>query len=153
MHDLKVLSNVKYNYFLFVNVVTMSNIDSNNLLLLYLSLYVMYNSESETGVRLRQICSLNLRLSTVAQFRDRLKLRKESSCVQSSTSDSLTAQRCSNNERIDHRNSKRKSMQVNLNTNQLKQPSKAVLSKLGCLGPLWTSTWIPAPPNRGPLIF
>ena len=62
----KVLSNVKYQYFSFVNVATMPSIDSNNLKMLYLSLYVMNNqSEIETGVRLRQICSLNLRRSTV----------------------------------------------------------------------------------------
>ena len=56
---MKVLSNVKYQYFSFINVVTMPGIDSNNLKLLYLSLYVMNNQSKlnqrkiETGVRLR----------------------------------------------------------------------------------------------------
>ena len=67
--SMKVLSNIKYQYFLFVKVVTMPSIDSNNLKLLYLSLYVINNQfEIETGVRLRQICSLNLRRSTVLRF-------------------------------------------------------------------------------------
>ena len=35
---MKVLSNVKYQYFSFANVVTMQSIDSNHLKLLYLSL-------------------------------------------------------------------------------------------------------------------
>ena len=43
---MKVLSNVKYQYFLFGIVVTMQSIDSNNLKLLHLSLYVI-NNQSE----------------------------------------------------------------------------------------------------------
>ena len=43
---MNVLSNVKYQYFLFVNVITMPSIDSNNLKLLYLTLYVI-NIQSE----------------------------------------------------------------------------------------------------------
>ena len=63
---MKVLYNVKYQYFSFVNVVAMPSIDSNDLKLLYLSLYVISNqSEIETDVRLRQVCSLKLRRSTV----------------------------------------------------------------------------------------
>ena len=47
---MKVLSNVKYQYISFVNVVAMPSIDSNNLKLLYLSLYVINNqSEIETN--------------------------------------------------------------------------------------------------------
>ena len=45
-----VLNNVKYLYFSFVKVVTMPSIDSNNLKLLCLSLYVINNqSEIETN--------------------------------------------------------------------------------------------------------
>ena len=63
---MEVLSIVKYQYFSFVNVVTMPSIDSNNLKWLYLSLYIINNqSEIETGMRLRQICSLNLRCLTL----------------------------------------------------------------------------------------
>ena len=46
MHDIliyKVLSNVKYQYFLFFKVVTMPKIDLNNWKWLYLSLYVINN--------------------------------------------------------------------------------------------------------------
>ena len=47
---MKVLSNVKYQYFSFINVVTMLSFDSNNLKLVYLSLYVINNqSEIETN--------------------------------------------------------------------------------------------------------
>ena len=47
---MRVLSNVKYQYFSFVNAVTIPSIDSNNLKLLYLSLYVINNqSEIETN--------------------------------------------------------------------------------------------------------
>ena len=68
MYDIpRVLRNVKFQYFSFVNVVTMPSIYSNNLKLLYLSLYVINNSlklrQIETVVNLRQICSLNLRRS------------------------------------------------------------------------------------------
>ena len=46
---MKVLINVKYQYFSFVNVVTIPSIDSNNLKLLYLSFYEIYNKpEIET---------------------------------------------------------------------------------------------------------
>ena len=66
---IKILSNVKHQYFVFVNVVTMPSIDSNNLKWQYVSLHVINNqSEIETGVRLRQICSLNLTRSTVLKF-------------------------------------------------------------------------------------
>ena len=66
---MKVLGNVKYQYFLLVNVVTMPNIDSNNIKLPKLSLCVIKNhSEIETAMILRQICSLNLRRSTVLIF-------------------------------------------------------------------------------------
>ena len=47
---MKDLSNVKYQYFLLVNAVTMPSIDSNNIKLLYLRLYVINNqSEIETN--------------------------------------------------------------------------------------------------------
>ena len=47
---MKVLSNAKYQYFSFANVVTMPSIDSYNLKLLYLNLYVENNqSEIETN--------------------------------------------------------------------------------------------------------
>ena len=46
---MKVLSNVKYPYFSFVNFVAMPNIDSNNLKLLYLSFYVI-NNQSEIEI-------------------------------------------------------------------------------------------------------
>ena len=63
---MKVLINVKYQYFTVVNVITIPSMDSNDLKSLYLSLDVINNqSEIETGVRLRQICSFNLRHSTV----------------------------------------------------------------------------------------
>ena len=53
---MKVLYNVKYQYFLFVNVVKMPSIDSNNLKLLYLRLYVINNqSEIETNWDWRKI--------------------------------------------------------------------------------------------------
>ena len=72
MHDIPIyegLSNVKYQYFSVVNVVTMQSSDSNNLKLLYLYLYIKTISlklrQIETGVNLGQICSLNLRRSTV----------------------------------------------------------------------------------------
>ena len=45
---MKVLTNVKYQYVSFVNVVTMPSIDSNNLKLMYFSLYVINQSEIET---------------------------------------------------------------------------------------------------------
>ena len=65
MHAIPIYEGLKYPYFLFVNVVTMPSIDSNNLRLLYLSLSVINNwPEIETGVRLRQICSLNIRRLT-----------------------------------------------------------------------------------------
>ena len=68
---MNVLSNVQYQYFALVNVIIMPSIDSNNLKLLYLSLYVINNqSEIETDVRLRQICCLNLRRSTVLAFNE-----------------------------------------------------------------------------------
>ena len=47
---IKVLSNAKYQYFSFVNVVTIPSINSNNLKLLHLSLCVINNqSEIETN--------------------------------------------------------------------------------------------------------
>ena len=47
---MKVLNNIRYQNFSFVNVVTMASIDSNNLKLLYLILYVINNqSEIETN--------------------------------------------------------------------------------------------------------
>ena len=53
---IKVSSNAKYQYLSFVNVVTMIDIDSNNLKLLYLSLYVINNqSEIETNWDRREI--------------------------------------------------------------------------------------------------
>ena len=80
---MKVLSNVKYQYFLFVNVVTMISVDSNDLKLVYMSLYVIKISlklrqietvvilrQIETGVILRQICSLNFRRSTLLNVLD-----------------------------------------------------------------------------------
>ena len=48
-HFMKVLSNVKYQYSSFVNVVTMRSIDSNNLKLPYWSLYVI-NNQSEIAI-------------------------------------------------------------------------------------------------------
>ena len=68
---MKVLSNVKYQYISFANVVTLPSIDSNNLKLLHLSLYVINNQSKieisfiEACVRLRQIRSLNLRRSAI----------------------------------------------------------------------------------------
>ena len=80
MHDnqfMKVSSSVKYKYFSFVNVVTMPSIGSNNLKIMYflhvINVYTFIRSkiislkarQIMTGVRLRQICSLNRRRSTV----------------------------------------------------------------------------------------
>ena len=63
---MKVFSNAKYQYFSLVNVVAMPSIDSNNVKLLHMSLHeINIQPEIETGVRLIQICSLNLRRSTV----------------------------------------------------------------------------------------
>ena len=53
---MKILSNVKYQYFSFVNVVTMPSIDPDNLKLLHLSWYVINNqSEIETNWEWREI--------------------------------------------------------------------------------------------------
>ena len=53
MHDIAIyafLSNVKYQYFSFVNVVTIPSIESNNIKLLHLNLNVINNqSEYETN--------------------------------------------------------------------------------------------------------
>ena len=46
---MKVFGNLKYQYFSFVNVVTMPTIDSNILKLLYLNLYVI-NNQSEIEI-------------------------------------------------------------------------------------------------------
>ena len=52
---MKVLNNVKYQYFSFVSVVTMPSIGSNNVKLLYLSVCILNNQfeilrQIETGV-------------------------------------------------------------------------------------------------------
>ena len=47
---MNVLSKAKYQYFSYINDITMPSIDSNNLKLLYFSLYIINNqSEIETN--------------------------------------------------------------------------------------------------------